>query len=111
MSELTKEHFDQQLGALATKTELERQFESLAQMVARGFEQTASKTDINALEKRIAALEAKIDALSAKLTAHLDLSDKRYLELKRRETILAKWIKQIADKTGINIDLQELEKF
>jgi len=45
------------------------------------------------------------------LTSHLELSDKRYLELKNREKLMAKWIKMIADKTGIDIDLAELEKF
>ena len=56
-------------------------------------------------------LEEKIDALSAKVTTHLELSDKRYLELKNRERLMAKWIKEIADKTGVQIDLAELEKF
>ena len=63
------------------------------------------------LEDKLKPISDKLDAVSAKLTAHLELSDKRYLELKNRERLLAKWIKQIADKTGVQIDLAELEKF
>lgn len=63
------------------------------------------------LDEKLKPLEDKIDALSSKVTTHLELSDKRYLELKNREKLLAKWIKQIADKTGVEIDLAELEKF
>lgn len=109
MAELTKEYFDQQL---------DERFDKQAQIIARGFEQTATKAEVKILasrldkvEERIKKLEDKIDALSAKLTAHLELSDKRYLELKRRDIVIAKWIKQIADKTGVSIDLNELEKF
>lgn len=87
-------------------------------MVANGFANTATKDDIKRLEKRIEAIEErlkkveeKLDALSAKLTAHLELSDKRYLELKRRDMVIAKWIKTIADKTGVQLDLAELDKF
>lgn len=78
-------------------------------MVAKGFEQTSK--DISRLDTDIKKLQKDIQALSAKLTAHLQLSDKRYLELKRRDMIMARWIKQIADKTGVAIDLAELEKF
>ena len=63
------------------------------------------------LDARLKPIEHKIDVLSMKLTSHLELSDKRYLELKGRDTLIAKWLKQIADKTGVNIDLAELEKF
>lgn len=64
-----------------------------------------------AIGELLKPLQDDILALSAKVTAHLELSDKRYLELKRRDTVIAKWIKMIADKTGVNIDLAELEKF
>ena len=98
MAQLTKEYFDQKLDEMAL-------------MVAKGFENTATKFDIQRLEKRIDKLEEAIEALSAKLTNYMELSDKRYLELKRRDLVIAKWLKQIADKTGISIDLAELEKF
>lgn len=63
------------------------------------------------LENDVKTLQDDVKALSAKVTTYLELSDKRYLELKNREKLLAKWIKQIADKTGVSIDLAELEKF
>ena len=69
------------------------------------------KVLLPAIGDMLKPLQDDIQALSAKVTAHLELSDKRYLELKNREKLLAKWIKQIADKTGVNIDLAELEKF
>lgn len=102
MAQLSKEYFDQK-------------FEEFATMVAKGFENTVTvsefRDEIKKLNNRITALENEIKALSAKFTTYLELSDKRYLELKRRDTVIAKWIKMIADKTGVNIDLAELEKF
>ena len=110
MSELTKEHFDKQLGLLVKKSDLEQilddRFEEQARLI-----NTAFQAQKDHFDKEIARLESKIDALSAKLTTHLELSDKRYLELKRRDVVIAKWIQKIADKTGVQIDLKELEKF
>lgn len=63
------------------------------------------------LDEKLKPIEDDLKALSAKVTTHLELSDKRYLELKHKNTTIAKWVKQIADKTGIKIDLAELEKF
>lgn len=110
MATLTKKYFDQK-------------FEEMAVMVAKGFEQTSKEISgldrrILALEKRITALEARMTrlenemkALSSKVTNYLQLSDRRYLELKRRDMVIARWLKQVADKTGVEIDLAELEKF
>ncbi|MDP3994189.1 MAG: hypothetical protein Q8P75_04400 [bacterium] len=69
------------------------------------------KVLLPAIAELLKPLQDDIEALSAKVTTHLELSDKRYLQLKNREKLLAKWIKQIADKTGVSIDLAELEKF
>lgn len=63
------------------------------------------------LEVRIAQVEREMAALSSKVTNYLELSDKRYLELKRKNLILAKWVQVIAEKTGVKIDLKELEDF
>src|SRR3989344_1711635 len=109
MAELTKEYFDQQLGKLVSKTDLEAtldaRFEKMAIMIGKGFE--AVQTDIGKLEKEIKQLREDIKALSSKLTNHLELSDKRYLELKYKNTVVTKWVKMIADKTGVEIDLEE----
>ena len=96
MTELTKEHVDQK-------------FEELALAVAKGFE--AVQTDIGKLDNEIKQLRQDIKALSDKLSRYMELSDKRYLELKHKNAVIAKWIKVIADKTGVKIDLAELEKF
>ena len=63
------------------------------------------------IDDKLRPISDKLDAVDSKLTAYLELSDKRYLELKNREKLLAKWIKLIADKTGVSIDVAELEKF
>lgn len=63
------------------------------------------------IDDKLKPIADKLDIVSSQLTNHLELSDKRYLELKNRERLLARWIKQIADKTGVGIDLAELEKF
>jgi predicted nucleic acid-binding Zn-ribbon protein len=67
-------------------------------------------TRVEKLEQHINGLEKTMEALSHKVTNYLELSDKRYLELKRKNLILAKWIQQIADKTGTKIDLKEFEE-
>lgn len=38
------------------------------------------------------------------------LSDKHYLELKRRDELIVSWLKVIADKVGVSIDISQLEK-
>ena len=113
MAELTKEYLDQQLGKLATKeavdsgfASVDKKFEEIGVLINNAFQAQKDHFD-----KEIGRLEAKIDALSAKLTTHLELSDKRYLELKRRDTVIAKWLKAVADKTGVKLDLAELDKF
>ena len=117
MTHLSKEYFDKQLKNLVTKADLEIQSQVLRKEMTAQTENlailinTAFQTQKEYFEKRISDLEAKIDALANKLSIHIDLSDKRYLELKRRDLVITKWIKQVADKTGIKIDLTELEKF
>ncbi len=63
------------------------------------------------MDEKLKPLGDDVQALSAKVTTYLELSDKRYLELKNKYRLLGKWVKQIADKTGVNIDITELEKF
>ncbi|GEM_PF-2321566 len=108
MAELTLEIFNKAL---------KKGFDDMAIIVAKGFDNTATKEDIKRLEGRIDSLEARIvkleqqiEALSNKLTNYMELSDKRYLELKHRDLLIAKWLQQIADKTGVVIDLKELEQ-
>ena len=88
------------------REEFDLQSEKLAILVNTAFQEQKDYFD-----KRISELEIKIDALSNKLSIRIDLSDKRYLELKRRDLVIAKWLKQVADKTGVPLDLNELEKF
>lgn len=104
MNELTVEKLEQIL---------DEKFEQQAQLINNAFQEQKDHFDerLDKLEKRMEKLEHEMAALTAKVTAHLDLSDKRYLELKRRDIVIAKWIKKIADKSGVDIDLAELEKF
>lgn len=53
-------------------------------------------------------INSKITSKSFPIIA---FSDSHYLELKHQITVLTKLVKQIADKTGVEIDLAELEKF
>ena len=45
-----------------------------------------------------------------KQNSKFEFSDKQYLELKTQQDIIAGWVKQIGDKTGVKINLEELEK-
>lgn len=121
MKELNPDNFKKIL-----KDELGKGFEDQARLINSAFQEqkehfdnqiSSLKTDIQSLDKRIAKLEKRMDklnhsmaALSGKVTNYLQLSDKRYLELKRRDLIIAQWLKQIADKSGVPIDLAELER-
>ena len=95
--------------------------DTLALMVAEGFNDIASKmatkddiarldTRMDKLEAEIAELKHQIAILTSSVNNYLALSDKRYLELKAKQTIMLKWIAQIADKTGVTINLKELEQ-
>ena len=44
------------------------------------------------------------------MQTELAISEKRYLELKARQEVIISWVKVIAEKTGVKIDLEELEK-
>lgn len=93
--------------------------EDLARMVAKGFENTSSK-DNTATKQDIADLENKIEKLRVELKAeiqglrnsvnnYLKLTDKRYLELKHDQKVLAKYLKIVIEKSKMKIDLKELE--
>jgi hypothetical protein len=84
--------------------------DDLAVMVAKGFENTATKQDIEGLTGRMDKLEHQMGALNSNVNNYLELSEKRYSELKQRDAVLAKWIKLVADKTGVPIDVSQLEK-
>jgi len=75
--------------------------DDLAVMVAKGF---------NAVDERFNKLEGEMQALRSSVNNYLELSDKRYLELKAREKVIVNWVKTIADKTGVQINLEDLEK-
>jgi len=81
--------------------------DDLAVMVATGFNDVtgrmATKEDINGLKQEVAALKSNVNN-------YPELSEKRYSELKQRDALLAKWLKLIAEKTGVPIDISLLEK-
>ncbi len=85
--------------------------ESLARMVAKGFENTAKdiselKTE---LKQDILELKQEVSAVKSNVNNYLELSEKRYVELKQRDAMLAKWIKLVAEKTGVPVDVSQLE--
>ncbi|MDR3642591.1 MAG: hypothetical protein P4L74_03130 [Candidatus Doudnabacteria bacterium] len=98
--------------------------DNLAVMVAEGFNNTATKQDLEGLtgrmdkldgrmdklDGRMDKLEHKMEALNSNVNNYLELSEKRYSELKQRDALLAKWIKIVADKTGVPVDVSQLEK-
>jgi|SRR3990167_5835572 len=98
-----------ELDLKTLETVLDKRFEKQAQIIVRGFANLEDR--VAKLEKGIEEIKFEIQALSAKLTNYMELSDKRYLELKHNNLVVAKWVQKIADKTGVEIDLTELEKF
>lgn len=88
--------------------------DNLAAMVARGFENTATKDDIRRLEGRMDKLEKKlveltetVQLLANKLARYIDLHEERYLDFKHRYKLLAKWAEKVAAKTGIPFEPEE----
>ena len=101
----------------------------LAVMVAKGFEHVGTeiggikkdvsglkqdvsglKKDVSGLKQDMADVKHQMQALSSNVNNYLELSEKRYSELKQRDALLAKWLKLVADKTGVPIDVSQLEK-
>ena len=97
--------------------------DDLAVMVGDGFNDLGQRMDkfegrMDKLDARMDNLGGRMDTLEKRMTAlnssvnnYLDLSDKRYLELKRSISFLANWLKVVGDRTGVPIDLSQLEKF
>jgi hypothetical protein len=97
--------------------------DDLAIMVAKGFDDTATKGDIAKLEGRVGKLEDRMVKLEDSMTGlesemkglrnsvnnYLKLSDKRYIELKNNQKILARYLKAIIEKSKISINTRELE--
>ncbi len=75
--------------------------DDLAVMVAEGFDD---------VKGQITELKNEVGALKSNVNNYLELSEKRYSELKQRDALLAKWLKLVADKTGVPIDVSSLEK-
>ena len=82
--------------------------DDLAVMVAKGFNRVDEQ--FQGVNQRFDKLEAEMQGLRSSVNNYLELSDKRYLELKAREKVIVSWVKQIADKTGVKISLEDLEK-
>ncbi len=103
--------------------------DDLAVMVAKGFEGVETRlegvevrmegvetrlegleTRLEGVETNLGKLENKVEALNSNVNNYLELSEKRYSELKQRDALLAKWIKLVAEKTGVPVDVSQLEK-
>lgn len=71
----------------------------------------------NNVEKRFDKLEGRMDklehhmgALASSVKNYLELSDKRYLELRQTNRIIFKYLKLVVQKSKVPIDLSELEE-
>ena len=91
-----------------TLDDLAESIDSLAVMTAKGFESVNGRLD--KVEGRIEKLETEVQGLRSSVNNYLELSDKRYLELKARQNVIVGWVKEIGDKTGVKINLEDLEK-
>ena len=102
--------------------------DDLAAMVTNGFNEVTSKmaakddtAQINArmdnvderlgkVDERLGKVEHKMEALNSNVANYLDFFEKRSAELKQRDALLAGWLKLIANKANIPIDVSQLEK-
>ena len=114
---------------MTDNTKLQTSIDDLALMVAKGFEHVEGRMDkfegrmdklegrmdkfegrMDKFEGRMGNIEHQMEALNSNVNNYLELSEKRYSELKQRDALLAKWLKLIAEKTGVPIDVSQLEK-
>jgi len=100
--------------------------DDLAIMVGQGFNDINEKMDTGfdkvnhgidklddrmyKLDDRMDKLEHRMNALDSSVKNYLELSDKRYLELRQTNRIMFKYLKLIAHKIKTPVDLTELEK-
>lgn len=75
--------------------------DDLAVITANGFSE---------LGGRMEKLENTMTGLRSSVNNYLDLSDARYLELKHRDALIANWVKVVAEKAGVPVDLGQLDK-
>lgn len=61
------------------------------------------------LEGRMEKLEHTVEALDSSVKNYLELSDKRYLELRQINKIIFKYLKIVSEKAKVPLDLSELE--
>ena len=92
----------------ATLDDLTASIDNLAALTAKGFERVENRMD--KLDGRMDKLESSLEGLRADVNNYLQLSDKRYMELKAKQNVIVNWVKQIADKTGVKINLEDLDK-
>jgi hypothetical protein len=61
------------------------------------------------IEVRMDKLEHRMGALESSVNNYLELSDKRYLELRQINKIIFKYLKIVSEKAKVPLDLSELE--
>ncbi len=97
--------------------------EVLARMVAEGFDdvgsrmalksETATKQDLidleRKLDKKIDEVKSEVAGLRNSVNNYLKLSDRRYLELKNEQKVLARYLKVVIQKANIAVDMKDLE--
>ena len=64
----------------------------------------------NKVDARLGRLEHEMRSLNSSVKNYLELSDKRYLELRQTNRMMFKYLKLIAQKAKVAIDLDELEE-
>ena len=81
-----------------TKKYFDTQFDKLGQMMARGFDETSSKTDLKMVENRLTGVEGEMLKVNDRLTlVERKLDETLYKEVDRIEGR----VKRLEQKTGI----------
>ena len=62
------------------------------------------------LTERVCGVETEVTTLRNSVNNYLELSDKRYLELRETNRLIFKYLKIVIEKTKVSINLNELEK-
>ena len=83
--------------------------QDLGDLVAEGFGEAYEH--IASLAGRMDKLGNRMENLKNHVTHYLELSDKRYIELKQKNDLLAQWVKILADKLGVPVDISQLKQY
>jgi predicted RNase H-like nuclease (RuvC/YqgF family) len=103
---MVAEGFNEMQETMATKENIKRLEGYIGSLSA---DVNILKSDVSILKADVSGLKKDMNRLNNSVKNYLELSDKRYLELRQTNAMLVKYIKLIIAKTKISVNTKDLE--